>query len=60
MTAKTPKDKTRKPEPPEPVDVSDGIPDRKTAMSVPVIVVLIAIFVIWCVFLLYCQYGGRV
>lgn len=44
--------------PPEPVDISDGVPDRRASMSVAVIGVLIALFLGWCVFLLYCQYGG--
>ncbi len=48
------------PTPPEPVDMSDGIPDRRASMSLAVIGVLVAIFVGWCAFLLYCQYGGRV
>jgi hypothetical protein len=58
MTASAKKDTPETP--PEPVDISDGIPDRKASMSVAVIGVLIAIFVGWCAFLLYCQYGGRV
>ena len=57
MTASSPKDpKTEAP--PEPVDISDRIPDRRASMSVAVIGVLIALFLAWCVFLLYCQYGG--
>ena len=59
MTAKTREDK-EKPAPPEPVDISDGIPDRRASISWPVIVVLIAAFVVWCAFLVYCQYGGGV
>ena len=59
MTPKPQKDKEA-PAPPEPVNISDGIPDRRDAMSWPVICVLIAVFLGWCAFLLYCQYGGRV
>jgi len=59
MTA-TPREDQKTPAPPEPVDISDGIPDRGASISWPVIVVLIAVFVGWCAFLLYCQYGGRV
>jgi len=45
--------------PSEPVDVSDGIPDRRGGLSWAVIAVLIVAFVAWCSFLLYCQYEGR-
>ena len=54
-----PREDQKKPAPPEPVDISDGIPDRRASISWPVIAVLIAVFVGWCAFLLYCQYGGR-
>jgi|GEM_PF-3471595 len=46
--------------PPDPIDISDGIPDRRASISWPVIAVLIAVFLGWCAFLLYCQYSGRV
>ena len=58
MTAK-PREDQEKPAPPDPVDIGDGIPDRRALISWPVITVLIAVFVVWCAFLLYCQYGGR-
>ena len=58
MTARTREDQ-KEITPPEPVDISDGIPDRRASISWPVIAVLIAVFVGWCAFLLYCQYGGR-
>ncbi|MBC8372585.1 MAG: hypothetical protein ISS69_11580 [Phycisphaerae bacterium] len=58
MTAR-PRDDQKKPVPPEPVDISNGIPDCRASVSWPVIVVLIAVFAGWCAFLLYCQYGGR-
>jgi len=58
MTSEAPQDEAPKPAPPDPVDVSDEIPDRKASLSVPVILVLIAVFAIWCAFLIYCQYAG--
>ncbi len=58
MTARPRKDQEKAP-PPEPVDISDGIPDCRASISWPVIAVLIAVFAGWCAFLLYCQYGGR-
>ncbi|MDP6634653.1 MAG: hypothetical protein QGG42_07140 [Phycisphaerae bacterium] len=58
MTAGSREDSKQAP-PPEPIDISDGIPDRRASISWAVIGILIAIFVGWCVFLLYCQYGGR-
>jgi hypothetical protein len=57
MTKGSDKD-TAKPIPPEPVDISDGIPDRRALISWPLIAVLIVVFVAWCSFLLYCQYEG--
>jgi len=59
MTEKPAKDSRQTP-PPEPVDMSDGIPDRGARMSWAVIGSLIAVFVAWCIFLVYCQYGGRI
>ncbi|MDP6543039.1 MAG: hypothetical protein QGH60_03555 [Phycisphaerae bacterium] len=59
MTERSPKDQ-KTVTPPEPVDISDGIPDRRASVSWPMIVVLITVFVGWCAFLVYCQYGGRV
>ncbi|MDP7289831.1 MAG: hypothetical protein QGH94_17750 [Phycisphaerae bacterium] len=50
----------KKASPPEPVDVSDEIPDRRPAVSRGVVGVLILLFVGWCAFLLYCQYAGVV
>ena len=58
MTAR-PREDQEKAAPPDPVDVNDGIPDCRSSASRMVIVVLIAVFVGWCAFLLYCQYGGR-
>jgi len=58
MTASAKKDPD-KVKAPEPVDISDGIPDRRASMSIAVIGVLVAIFIVWCAFLVYCQYGGR-
>ena len=52
--------KKKAPVVPEPVNVSDDIPDRRPRMSWTVIAVLIVVFVAWCSFLLYCQYEGRV
>jgi len=57
MTEKSRKDR-REARPPEPVDIRDGIPDRRASISWPVIVVLIVVFVAWCSFLLFCQYEG--
>ena len=57
MTAKSPKDH-EKARPGEPVDISDGIPDRRASISWTMIAVLIVVFVAWCSFLLYCQYEG--
>jgi len=53
-------DKKQDPTPPEPVDISDGIPDRSVSISWAVVATLVAIFIGWCIFLLYCQYGGMV
>jgi hypothetical protein len=57
MTAR-PREEQEQAPPPEPVDISDGIPDRRASISWPVIGVLIAVFAGWCAFLLYCQYGA--
>ncbi len=58
MTAKSGKDKEQAP-PPEPVDISDGVPDRRASVSWLVLAVLVVVFVAWCSFLLYCQFEGR-
>jgi hypothetical protein len=58
MTAKPGKD-SEQVTPPEPVDISDEIPDRRASLSWLVIAVLVVVFVAWCSFLLYCQYEGR-
>jgi hypothetical protein len=55
-----PREDSDRPAPPDPVDMSNGIPDCRTSASRTVIVLLVAVFVSWCIFLLYCQYGGRV
>ena len=43
------------PAPTDPVDVADGIPDRSATCPMWRYAVLVAIFIAWIVFLVYCQ-----
>ncbi len=44
--------------PPEPVDVVDGIPDRKAKPSPWAYVLIAAVFVAWLAFLVYSRYAA--
>jgi hypothetical protein len=46
------------PEPPAPVDVRDGIPDRSERRGRWPILVLLGVFLAWLGFLIYCAVGG--
>ena len=46
------------PEPPKPVDVVDGLPDRSGGSSRRIIVLIVVIFSAWVAFLVYCRLAG--
>ena len=60
MSKRRPSGKQSKtpPEAPKPVDVVDGIPDRAAHPGARHYAVLVAAFVAWVAFLLYCQMAG--
>lgn len=45
---------------PQPVDVTEGIPDRDASVSAWKIILLAAIFLGWLTFLIYCWLAGGV
>jgi hypothetical protein len=45
---------------PQPVNRVDGIPDRSTRPALWKYLLLVAIFLAWVAFLIYCQLAGRV
>lgn len=53
------KSKSSPPEPPKPVDVRDGIPDRSGQSPKRVFYVLAAVFLGWLLFLIYCAAAGN-
>jgi hypothetical protein len=50
--------KSERPAPPEPIDMADGIPDASSRRPAWKYAVLIAIFLAWAAFLLYCGLAG--
>ncbi len=42
------------PAPPEPLDMVDGIPDRAATRPVWKLILIVAIFLVWMAFLVYC------
>lgn len=60
MTAKEKKKQADKtpPPPPEPIDVVEGIPDRRARSQRWRLLVLAGVFVAWIAFMLYCQLAG--
>jgi len=44
----------------EPIDISDGIPDRSAVRPRWRIVLIVVVFAAWVAFLIYCRFAGRV
>ncbi len=58
--SKTPKElEKKKPAPPAPVDLVDGIPDRAKSPARWKYVALALIFLAWMAFLIYCLLAGN-
>lgn len=53
------KDQSRTSEPPRPVDVNDGIPDRAERPKRRLAILLGAVFLGWLGFLIYCAAAGN-
>jgi hypothetical protein len=49
---------SKRPTPPEPVNVIDGVPDRSEKRGKWKIVVILAVFAAWVAFLVYCKVAG--
>lgn len=43
---------------PQPVNVIDGIPDRRPGRAWPTVVVIVVVFAAWVAFLIYCKVAG--
>ncbi|MFP3937924.1 MAG: hypothetical protein ACLFVW_06245 [Phycisphaerae bacterium] len=52
-------EKSREHEPPEPVDVHDGIPDRSGSPRRWPVLVMGGVFLCWLGFLIYCAAAGN-
>jgi len=59
VSRQTRKSPNAAPQPPEPVDVVDGIPDRSPTAPRWKLVVILLVFLAWVGFMLYVQFAGR-